>query len=406
MVSAEAPGVPRSDEGSVCTAAAPPALRILYLIDYFHRTGGTETHLVQLMLGLPPERFICSMVAFDLGANPLLDRLRARNIEVLHLPVGREYVPHAAVQAWRLSRLIRKNRYDVIQTYHQKADTYGALIAWLSGARHLVSSKRDTGDLRKPWHVLANRCLSRLFDAFIAVAEGVRAAVVARDHLAPAKVTTIYNGVDTERFQVPTAAQRAEARQKLGFGPDDFVVGMVAGFRPEKNHDVFFAGLLQALPSIPTLKVLAVGAGPLLHEVRDLISRGPLGPRVVFTGDVPDVVPYLQAMDIGCLTPGSNEGFSNAIIEQMAIGLPMIVTDVGGNAEAVVDGANGQVIPPADPQSFCRALLKLHDHPESTAAMGRSSRSRVQTKFSLANMCTRHAELYVSLCKQRSVATP
>ena len=393
-----------SDDGSFA-AAVPARVRILFLIDYFHRTGGTETHLVQLILGLPPERFECSVVAFDLGANPLLDRLRARGVEVRHLPVGREYVPNAAKQAWRLARLVRHGGYDIVQTFHQKADTYGALIARLAGARHLVSSKRDTGDLRKPWHILANRCLRGVFDAFIAVADGVRTAVVKRDHLPPGKVTTIYNGVDTARFCVPTAEQRAEARQRLGFAPADFVVGIVAGFRAEKNHERLFAGLLQALPSIPGLKVLAVGAGPLLESVRTSVSRGPLGERTVFAGDVPDVVPYLQALDVGCLTPASNEGFSNAILEQMAMGLPMIVSDVGGNAEAVVNGMNGRVIPTADPQSLSAALVELHSHPALTAAMGRASRSRAEINFSLSRMCMQHAQLYLALCNQTMAAT-
>src|SRR5579863_311341 len=193
-------------------------INILFLIDWFHRTGGTEKHLVQLIAGLPADRFRCTVVAFDMGVNPLLDELRARDVPVIHLPVGREYVPNAAVQAWRLSRLIRRNRYDIVQTFHQKADTFGALIVWLSGARRLVSSKRDTGDLRKPLHVFLNRRLRSLFQAFIVVAEAVRVAVVARDRLPDARVTTIYNGVDLSKFTPPTAQQWVEARTRLGLG--------------------------------------------------------------------------------------------------------------------------------------------------------------------------------------------
>jgi L-malate glycosyltransferase len=222
-------------------------IEILYLIDYFHRTGGTEKHLAQLIAGLPADQFRCSLVAFDMGANPLLEGLRARGVPVLHLPVRREYVPQAALQAWRLSRLIRANRYDIVQTFHQKADTYGALIAWLAGARHLISSKRDTGELRNTLHIFLNRRLKNLFDAFIAVADEVRIAVARRDRLPQERITTIYNGVDTARFAVPSATRRAEARMRFGFAANDFVVGMVAGFRPEKNHNVFFDGLLQAL---------------------------------------------------------------------------------------------------------------------------------------------------------------
>jgi glycosyltransferase involved in cell wall biosynthesis len=376
-------------------------IAILYLVDYFHRTGGTETHLAQLITSLPADRFRCTLVAFDLGPNVLLEGLRARGFPVIHLPVGREYVPRAALQAWRLARLVRRARCDIVQTFHQKADTYGALIAWLAGARHLVSSKRDTGALRKPLHLFLNRRLAFLFDAFIANAEGVRRAVVANDRLPPARVTTIYNGVDSERFAVPTATQRAEARARLGLAPDDFVVGMVAGFRPEKNHDVFFEGLLQALPAIPALKVVAVGGGPLLAQWREQIASGALGSRISFVGEVADVVPYLRAMDVGCLTPGSNEGFSNAVIEQMAVGLPMIVTDVGGNAEAVVDGETGRVIPPGDPGAVRDALSALYGDRALAASMGRAARVRVQERFSLQRMCAEHERLYLSLARPR-----
>lgn len=379
---------------------ASDRIEILYLIDYFHRTGGTETHLAQLIAGLPEDRFRCSLVAFDLGANSLLDGLRAKGIPVTHLPVGREYVPHAAIQAWRLAKLIRRRRCDIVQTFHQKADTYGALVAWLSGVKHLISSKRDTGQLRKPWHVFFNRCLKSLFDAFIAVAEGVRIAVVANDHLAPSRVTTIYNGVDTARFAVPSAVQRAEARSRFDFAGEDFVVGMVASFRPEKNHDVFFDGLLQALPSIPSLKVLAVGAGPLIAQFRERIARTELGSRTVFTGDVADVLPCLWAMDVGCLTPASNEGFSNAVIEQMAVGLPMIVSNVGGNAEAVIDGVNGRVVPPLDAAALRAALIALHGDRARAASMGRASRARAEERFSLQRMCAEHAKLYLALCER------
>ena len=160
-----------------------------------------------------------------------------------------------------------------MQTYHQKADTYGALIAWLAGARHLISSKRDTGQLRKPLHVFLNRRLRGLFDAFIMVANGVSEAVVAQDRLPAQRVMTIYNGVDAMRFHPPSAdAARDAARARLGLADEDFVVGMVAGFRAEKNHDVFFEGLSRAAPALPSLRVLAVGGGELLAQYRERAS--------------------------------------------------------------------------------------------------------------------------------------
>jgi glycosyltransferase involved in cell wall biosynthesis len=381
----------------------PERIEILFLIDYFHRTGGTEKHLVQLITGLPAERFRCTVVVFDAGENTLLEELRSRNVPIIHLPVGREYVPNALRQAWRLSRLIRRNRYDIVQTYHQKADTYGALIAWAAGARHLISSKRDTGQLRKPLHVFLNRRLRGLFDGFIMVANGVREAVVAQDRLPAQRVMTIYNGVDAVRFHPPTAERRAAARARLGITDEDFVVGMVAGFRAEKNHEVFFEGLSRAAPALPSLRVLAVGGGELLAQHRERLGGTELAMRTVFTGDVADVLPYLWAMDVGCLTPGSNEGFSNAVIEQMAAGVPMIVTDVGGNPEAVANGQTGWVIPRLDAGALAQALVSMHQDSARRVAMGRAARARVEAQFSLEHMCAEHARLYTALCTSGSM---
>jgi glycosyltransferase involved in cell wall biosynthesis len=374
-------------------------VKILFLIDYFHRTGGTEQHLAQLVRGLAKLGFRSTVAVFDMGENPLLEALRREGVPVIHLPVAREYVPNAMWQAGRLARLIRRNRYDIVQTYHQKADTFGALVVHFAGAPRLVSSKRDTGELRNRLHRFLNRRLRGLFDKFIMTAERVRTAVVARDGLDEARVTTIHNGVDALRFTVPTAAQRQAARARFGFGSDDFVVGMVAAFRPEKNHEVFFAGLERAAPSIPSLRVLAVGAGELLESYRHQLVNSALGARTTFAGDVADVVPYLWAMDVGCLTPGSNEGFSNAVIEQMAVGLPMIVTDVGGNAEAVIDGVNGAVIAPGDSAALAAALLRIHADARLRAAQGAASRRRVEDAFSIEQMCAAHARLYRELLR-------
>jgi len=105
--------------------------------------------------------------------------------------------------------------------------------------------------------------------------------------------------------------------------------------------------------------VLLVGAGPLLEHYREQVAHGALAARALFTGDVAQVRDYAWAMDVGCLTPGSNEGFSNAVIEQMATGLPMIVTDVGGNAEAVAEGESGYVIAPGASAALAKALRRL-----------------------------------------------
>jgi len=381
---------------------AGPPIHVVYLIDYFHRTGGTERHLSHLVTLLPRAEFTCTIVAFDLGENALLDGIRKHGVRVLHLPVQREYDLNGIRRARELWSLLRDLRPDIVQTYHQKSDTYGAAVARLAGVRHLVSSKRDTGETRKPREVFLNRRLKGLFERVIVVADAVGKSVAANDGLDPARLVRIYNGVDAREFRPPTAQQRSDARERLHFSANDFVIGMVAGFRPEKRHDIFFEGLRRALAVAPQIKVVLAGGGPLLEHYQGVCAGEGLANRVTFTGAVHDVNRFLHAVDAGCLVPGSNEGFSNAVLEKMAMGLPLIVTDVGGNAEAVVDGSNGYIIPPNDDIAFGDALVKMCADPARAAAMGQASRRYVEERFSLDAMWQAHAALYRSICRGAS----
>ena len=376
---------------------APRKIRIIYLIDYFRGIGGTERHLSHLVLNLPTDLFDCKIVAFDLGPNILNDKMRSRGIPVLHVPVGREYTPNALLRARDLSRIIKASGVDIIQTYHQKSDSFGALIAKFSGVKHIVSSKRDMGENRKPWHIAVNKALGNLFEKVIVAADAVGQTIALREGLPASRIVRIYNGVDPLQFSPPTDSQRDAERTRLGFGAEDFVVGMVANFRPEKNHHVFFEGAARALSKIPSLKILAIGDGPLLEHFRMLYANEPIGAKIVFAGATPDVRGHLRAMDVGCLIPGKNEGFSNSIIEKMAVGLPLIVSDVGGNSEAVIDRENGLVIEPNDLEAFVKALLDIYSSKAGRLQMGMKSREFVLEKFTLEKMCKEHETFYLSL---------
>lgn len=372
-------------------------INILFIIDYFHGTGGTERHLTHLVHHLRQDIFSCSVVIFDLVENRWVDSIRAQGVPVVHIPVGREYTPSALVRASELSNFIRNNRFDIVQTFHQKSDTFAAVITKLSGIKHIVSSKRDIGQLKRPRHFFVNRLLRSLFERVIVVADAVADVVALKEQMPRNKIVKIYNGVDEQAFSPSTFNERMQARTQLGFADDDFLVGMVARMHPNKNFDVFLEGAMKALEAIPSLKILAVGGGPLLEYFRENYRSEVAESVIFFPGDVSDVTPYMRALDVGCLVPGNNEGFSNSIIEMMAMGLPMIVTDVGGNAEAVIDGQNGMVIPPRDSDALCSGLTEIYRHPEMRLEMGRKSRQLVEERFTLRQMCVNHENLYLSL---------
>ncbi|MDP1879535.1 MAG: glycosyltransferase [Parachlamydiaceae bacterium] len=372
-------------------------INILYIIDYLHDQGGTERHLLYLLKLLSKERYNCIVVAFDTGTTKLTEEIKEIGVPLVHIPVGRYYTINAIKRAFDLRRIIIDNNIDIVQTFHFKSDFYGAIVARLSGVKNIVSSKRDIGDLKSSFHFFLNKLARGITKNYIVVAEAVGKIVVEREKVPQDKLKIIYNGVDLEKFSPPKLSEIAKSREKLSLSETDFVIGTVAWMRPEKNYDVLFAGFEQAAEKIKELKLVIVGGGPLLGLFKDYVREKGIGGQVFFSGPVNDVRLYLQALDVACLIPGSNEGFSNSIIEKMAMGLPLIVSDVGGNAEAVLDGYNGIVIPPNNPRLLSDAIYKLWQNLKMRKEMGSRSLKRVREKFTLEEMTKSHEELYESL---------
>lgn len=379
-------------------------INILFIIDYLHDSGGTETHLAHLATRLNRKQFNCSIVTFSLGEGALSQGIREAGVNLTEIPVARYYTSHAWRQGWRLSRLIKERQIDIVQTFHIKSDCYGALVAKLSGVAAIVSSKRDIGDLKNPWHFFLNRLARPIVNRYIVVAGAVGEVVKKKERVAPKKMVTIYNGVDLAHFSPPSPAERLEARATLGFQTDDFVVGTVAWLRPEKNYPFFFQALASLKKKIPELKVVVVGGGDFAEQFKDEFAWQGGVPWITFAGHVQDVRPFLRPLDVACLVPGQNEGFSNAILEKMAMGLPLVATDVGGNAEAVLDGYNGLLIPPNNVDAIANSLLALYHAPERRKMMGHCSRARIEEKFSLDQMLYQHEALYHALMAERSSA--
>lgn len=370
------------------------------MIDMFHGAGGTEKHLAQLAMGLDKSRYRPLVLTFHLIDNHLIQLMRENGVQVIDFPVGRYYTPGALLKLVRLARLIRSHGVGIVQTFHFKSDTYGVLAARLAGVRHVVSSRRDLGDLKTGWHIFLNRRLNRLIGSFIVVADAVGRVLEEKERVPREKSTTIYNGVDIVRFHPPTESEVKNAREKMGIGPEDFVVGTVAWFRPEKNHRMLLEALGSLREIIPSMRLLWVGrVRPLAESLREEARLRGLAGRVIFAGAQEDVRECLQCCDVAALVPLKNEGFSNAVLEKMAMGLPVIVTDTGGNAEAILDGHNGFVIPPAGMSELADRLVELFRNTKLRRAMGSRSRERVESTFTLEAMVCRHEKYYETIAK-------
>jgi glycosyltransferase involved in cell wall biosynthesis len=218
------------------------------------------------------------------------------------------------------------------------------------------------------------------------------------------RIGLIYNGTDLAAFAAPV--DRARVRAGLDVPAGGLLLVKVANLIPYKGHSDLLQALALAAPRLTRPVVVALagrddGIGDaLVEEARTL---GVLD-QVRFLGlrrDVPDI---LKAADVGLLV-SHEEGFSNAVIEGMAAGLPMLVTDVGGNAEAVVHGECGLVVPPRAPDRLAEALIRLAADDGLCARMGAAARSRAERHYALPACVDRYEALYLGLAAGRAPGT-
>ncbi len=375
--------------------------------------GGAETWLTRLLLRLPPERFATQVVSLmDGGA--LAGVIRSMGVPVTSLGMGRGLPDPRGL--WRLARLLREQRPQVVQTWLYHADLLGLLAARLSGCGAAVSWGLRCAYMDLARYGLGTRLTLRACVALSAWPEAVTAnsQAGADHHLAlgyrPRRLKVLENGVDGARF-CPDPAARASLRQdwarQWGLAPDAPLIGLVARVDPMKGHAVFCLAAQELLKTRPEARFLFCGAGtePGAAELDALIARHGLGQAVVRLGRREDVAQVYAALDALAL-PSLGEGFPNAVLEALACAVPCVCLDVG-DARAMC-GPGGLVAPralsgpeakAADRAGFLvRALERIVDlRPAERMALGERGRAHVLERYGLDRAVERWAAHFESL---------
>ncbi|HEX4629010.1 MAG TPA: glycosyltransferase, partial [Gemmatimonadales bacterium] len=209
--------------------------------------------------------------------------------------------------------------------------------------------------------------------------------------------TVIHNGVDTDYFQDHcNASERQALRATLGYAPTDYVIGSAAALRPEKNHVQLVEATARLRGAGLGAKALLIGDGPTRAAVEGRARAMGVERDVTVTGFREDVRPYLAACDVVCVS-SLTEALSLAAIEAMAMGKPLVHSEVGGARELVDPGSNGLLFPAGDTAALVQCLARLAD-PATRESMGRCARVRVETDFGEEGMIDRYERLLLSVC--------
>ncbi len=349
-------------------------MRILYLIDEMEAitAGGTERQVLQ-MIRLVREAGLEPQLAVMRGTGWLTEVQAGCPVE--HFRISSFTSVAGLRELARLRRWVRKQRFHVLQTFFLEANLVGPVVAWLAGVPVILGSRRNM-NYWMGWKLAALQRLANLFATrLVANCRAVADCIVRMEKVRASKVDVIYNGIDLEYFR-PCPEQRAQMRSQLGIAEDEVLVGNVSALRPIKGVEHFVSAAAAVLQHESRARFVLVGDGPLRQQLQDQAARLGIAPRFLIAGAQEDIRPWLNACDVAVLTSES-EGFSNSILEYMAMGLACVATDVGGNREVLTEGA-GVLVPQCDDRALAEALLHLVRNPKrrQMAQVARSTVAR------------------------------
>ena len=367
---------------------------ILLVLDQFPKTlGGGERIVLRLAALLPQYGYRASILTFFV--HPESTVLASSPCPIYVLPLRRTYDLKAFRAALDFRRFLKQQRIQIVQTFFESSDIWAGFVTKVMSSAKLIWSRRDMGILRTSKHHVAYRVMSDAPDAVFAVSEQVRQHCIEVDRIAPGRVQTIYNGLDLSDWSDPLRPARA---------PGEFLVTTVGNIRRVKGHDIFIkaaATIVQQFPGASFSIAGEVLESDYFEELQTLVHDLNLSDHFRFVGGVTNLRQHLSNADVFVL-PSRSEGFSNAIVEAMAASLPIVATNVGGNAEAVKDNISGFIVPTEDPVALSAAILRLLADPNRARAMGIAGKALAAEQFTTDAMMKRIIAVYASLLSNHS----
>lgn len=362
---------------------------VLLVLDQFPKTlGGGERVVLNLAALLPKYGYRASILTFSI--HPESAGLKSPPCPVYVLPLERTYDFTALRAAFELRQFLKLQQVQIVHTFFESSDLWAGFVTKSMSKAKLIWSRRDMGILRTRKHNIAYRLMAGAPDAVFAVSEQVRHHCIEVDRIDSARVQTIYNGVNLADWN--TISKPAKV-------PNELLVTTIGNIRRVKGHDILIKAAALIVPRFPNVSFTIAGdvlEADYFLELQALIKDLNLSDHFHFVGSITNLREYLSMADIFVL-PSRSEGFSNAIVEAMAAALPVVATNVGGNAEAVKDGVTGFIVPSEDPAALSAAITQLLSDPAQAKVMGVAGKAFAAKNLTTEAMMNRITAVYRDL---------
>ena len=353
--------------------------------------GGSERKIARMANRLTEEGVRVSVACLN-GPYTLESTLR-RDVPLRKLERRGKF---SLATVWRLRQMILAERPATVIAVNLYQALYVACAMLLLPYRPRTVALVNTSTFRgrRLWKRIYRFVLTR-FDQTVHGSQAQRNFWTSASRRSHDRSTVIYNGVDSAHFEPVVAFEAAKRlRAKLGVGPQTLLIGTVGRMRPEKNQEVLLTTLRRLRVARVDVHLVFAGDGPLRDHLARRATELEVAERVAFIGEVEDVRPVLTALDVFVLPSIAVESFSNAALEAMAIGRPVILSDIGGAREMIDDGVEGYVVSPTELAARLPALIAaLYADRRKRQQMGQAARRRAETRFSVSAMVAAYRAL-------------
>ncbi|MCX7278543.1 MAG: TIGR03088 family PEP-CTERM/XrtA system glycosyltransferase [Burkholderiales bacterium] len=380
----------------------PVVVHVVYRFD----TGGLENGVVNLINKMPVSAYRHVVLALT----EVTDfRLRIVRSDVEFIALNKAS-GHAIWLYPRLFKLFRALHPAIVHTRNLAALEV-VVPAWLAGVKVRVHGEhgRDQEDLAglSKKHQWIRRIYSPFVSHYLALSRDLAGYLLDKVKIRDRRVTQAYNGVDSGKFRPFDSDLDALPADFPFRQPYEWIVGTVGRMQVVKDQLTLSKAVVRAIEIAPDLKaylrLVMVGDGPLREQCQAILDSAGLSDISWLPGERQDIAELMRSLDCFVL-PSLAEGISNTILEAMASGLPVIATEVGGNADLVVQGETGLLVPSNDPEALARSLVQLATAPVLAKSMGRAGRQLAEEKFSMAAMVATYQGLYDRLLGAATVA--
>ncbi len=345
---------------------------------------GGEQQTLYLLRALRERHIDCHLVCQP--GSPMAERALAAGVELIPIAMHGEA---DLVAGFRLNRLIRTHRYDIVHAHTSHAHTLAFMAAIGSNLRRLVTRRVDFTIFRNRLLPLNGIKYRFMADFYIAISHKIKAVMVA-DGIAAERIFVVHSGIDLGRFETATDDHLIA---EFNLDPDTPVIINVAHLAGHKGQQFLVRSIPHVLNEIPDARFFIVGKGELMAELQTLAVSLGINRALTFTGFRKDVGAFYKLADVFVMS-SVQEGLGTAVLDALALAKPVVATRAGGIPEVIKDGETGCLVEAGNPRALADGIIRMLTHRGDALKMARQGQAVVKEKFSIEAMVDNNIAVY------------